>query len=73
MNSREIKIKKVLMAILIVLLLITGVFVIKGYFEGHFRSVDSMRAYMNTFGIFAPLVLVLIQALQGFFLSCRVW
>lgn len=64
MNTREIKIKKILMAILIVLLLITGVFVIKGYFEGHFRSMDSMRAYMNTFGMFAPLVLVLIQALQ---------
>lgn len=64
MDSREMKVKRILIVILVILLLLTGVFVVKGYFEGHFRSVGSMRAYMNTFGMFAPFVLTLIQALQ---------
>ena len=48
---------------------------LKAYFDGKFNSVDSLQAYIAGFGLFAPLILVLIQAAQvvvpvlpGFFL-----
>ena len=64
MNQIEAKIKSALTCVLLFLLLISGIFMIKGYFDGHFESVETIQAYISTFGIFAPLTLILIQALQ---------
>jgi uncharacterized membrane protein YdjX (TVP38/TMEM64 family) len=45
-------------------LLLAGVFLIKGYLAGHFNSRESFQLYIASFGVFAPLILILIQALQ---------
>lgn len=58
------KLKKILTAVLIFLLLLSGIFLLQGYFKGYFSSADTLRDYLVSFGIFAPLILVLIQALQ---------
>lgn len=49
---------------LVFLLLLAGVFFLKGYFDGQFASAETLRAYIRRFGIFGPAVLVLLQALQ---------
>ncbi|WP_458862215.1 TVP38/TMEM64 family protein [Acidaminobacterium chupaoyuni] len=64
MKAKETTIKNIFTGILIFLLLIAAAFVIKGWAGGHFKSMSSMRAYIRTFGVFGPLILVLIQALQ---------
>ena len=64
MHSKERKIKNVLMGFLIFLLLISSVFLIKGYLDGHFDSAETLRAYVAAFGILAPIILALIQILQ---------
>ena len=62
--NRAYILKRALMTLLIVLLVVTAVLLLKGYREGHFRSVETLRTFLKTFGIFAPLVLTVIQALQ---------
>jgi uncharacterized membrane protein YdjX (TVP38/TMEM64 family) len=64
MGFQKFNIKDFFTAILMFLLLLTGIFLLKGYFDGHFHSVESLRAYVETFGILAPAVLILIQILQ---------
>lgn len=64
MQQKETVIKHALTGALIFLLLLTSLFVIKGWLEGHFHSMETMRTYIETFGIFGPLILVIIQALQ---------
>lgn len=56
--------KNILTGTLIFLLLLAAFFLLQGYFKGHFRSVDTLRGYLASFGLFAPLILVMIQALQ---------
>lgn len=58
------KLKRMLSGALVFLLLLTGAFLFKGYLDGHFRSMEALRAYVGSFGVMAPLVLVAIQALQ---------
>ena len=64
LTPKAVKLKNALTGALIFLLLLTGIFLLKGYFDGHFRTMESFRAYVEGFGLFAPLVLVVIQALQ---------
>ena len=45
-------------------LVILIIYFVKLYCDGVFNSVESLREYMNTFGVFAPLVLIVFQALQ---------
>ena len=42
-------------------------FFIKAYRNGEFQSVDSLRAYINSFGVLGPVILTLFQALQVVF------
>lgn len=78
MSSKEVKIKHTLMGIFIFLLLISGFFLVKGYWEGHFKTVQTLRTYISSFGIFAPIILTFIQMLQVIlpvlpgFLGCAV-
>lgn len=64
MPFRTEKLKNALTGLLVFLLLLTALFILKGYLDGHFRSIESMRAYVGKFGLFAPLILIVIQALQ---------
>lgn len=64
MTSNAAKLKNVLTGLLVALLLLTGLFLLKGYLDGQFRTMESFRAYVESFGLLAPLILVVIQALQ---------
>lgn len=57
-------IKNGLTILLILLLLFSSIFLLKAYFSGDFDSAESLRAYISHFGLFAPLILVLIQIIQ---------
>lgn len=56
--------KHILTVLFVVLLILSGLFMLKGYLDDSFRSLESFQAYIGSFGLFAPLVLVVIQALQ---------
>lgn len=64
MEQSARKLKNILTGVLIFLLLLSAIFLLQGYFKGHFRSADTLRDYLASFGLFAPIILVLIQALQ---------
>lgn len=64
MVQKAAKLKNILIVTLILLLLLSGVFVVRGYLAGHFSSVETFQAYIATFGIFAPAILIMIQAIQ---------
>lgn len=64
MKSRESIIKFTAILSLSALLAASAFFLIKGWIGGYFQSVDTLRVYIASFGIWAPLVLVLIQILQ---------
>ncbi|MDD6308917.1 MAG: VTT domain-containing protein [Clostridia bacterium] len=64
MKKTAKKIKIVTGIILILLLLGCTTVLIKGYFDGYFHSAESLQAYVNSFGIWAPMVLTLIQVFQ---------
>jgi uncharacterized membrane protein YdjX (TVP38/TMEM64 family) len=70
--------KNFLFGVLLLLILIAGVFLLRGWMEGHFASEDSLRAYIHAFGYLGPVVLTLIQMLQVIlpvlpgFLGCMV-
>lgn len=58
------KLKGVLTAALVFLLLFSLLFLIRGWAGGYFDSVDGMREYIGSYGLMGPLVLTVIQALQ---------
>ncbi len=62
--SKEKVLKNSLIAVLVVLLLISGIFMVDGYIKGSFDSVESFREYVGQYGIYGPIVLGLIQMLQ---------
>lgn len=64
MTQDGMKFKNFFTGLLIFLLLLTGIFLLRGYLDGNFRSIETLRAYVGRFGLFAPLVLTAIQALQ---------
>lgn len=59
-----VQFKNLLTGFLVLLLVLSGIFLLKGYFDGHFQSMESLQAYIGSFGPLGPLVLVLIQAIQ---------
>lgn len=64
MKSKESIIKISVIISLTVLLAASAAFVIHGWFGGHFSSADTLRDYVASYGIWAPIVLALIQMLQ---------
>lgn len=56
--------KKYLGAALIFLLMLLILFCVQGYLGGHFSSAEQLQAYMKRFGVFAPVILTVIQAIQ---------
>ena len=70
--------KKILTVLVAVFcFLIVGV-IVKAYLDGEFESVETLQIYIKSFGLFAPLILIVIQALQVIipilpgFLGCAV-
>lgn len=64
MDQKAEKLKQALTCTLIALLLFSGIFLVRAYLRGHFNSPELLRAYISVFGVFAPLILTLIQAIQ---------
>lgn len=64
MKSKETLIKYAAVISLSVLLIIAAIFVLIGWRGGHFESIDTLRSYVASFGIWAPLILTLIQLMQ---------
>lgn len=64
MRENAERLKNALMMLLIFLLLIAGIFIVRGYLAGHFDSVETFQAYVSTFGVLAPLILTVIQTIQ---------
>ena len=60
----SVKNKNRIIAVVISLIVIIALFFVKKFAEGRIDSVASLQGYMLTFGMFAPLVLILLQALQ---------
>ena len=46
------------------LLLVSVIFMGKAWIGGHFKSVDALRSYLESYGVWGPIVLMAIQALQ---------
>lgn len=59
--------KNFLTAILFLICLMIITVFVKAYFDGEFQSVETLQEYVKGFGVFAPIVLILIQALQVVF------
>lgn len=64
MARKKWNLKNVLIALCIFLLLLAVVFLVKGYLEGRFDSVETLQDYIRTFGPAAPLALTIFQMLQ---------
>ncbi|MBE6909897.1 MAG: TVP38/TMEM64 family protein [Ruminococcaceae bacterium] len=64
MVKTKLDVGRVLSAAMVALLLLSAAFVLRGWTSGSFSSTEAMRAYIASFGVLAPLVLTLIQALQ---------
>ena len=56
--------KKAATAALLILCLALGAVFFKAYLDGKFDSVESLQAYVKGFGVWAPLALTAIQAVQ---------
>ena len=50
--------------LLFVLLLSFMAVLVKAYFDGEFRSVDTLQKYIGKYGAFGPVFLTLFQAIQ---------
>lgn len=70
MKSKVSFIKFTTTFFLIILLSITFFLLIKGWYYGYFSSVNSLRSYISSFGIWAPLFLTLIQLLLSIMPIC---
>ena len=64
MKSKETIIKYAAVISLSALLIIAGIFMLTGWYGGHFDSIDTLRSYVASFGIWGPLILTLIQFMQ---------
>ena len=61
MRAKETLIKLFSIVSLCVLLILSGFILVHGWISGSFHSMDSLREYVASFGIWAPVVLTLIQ------------
>ena len=61
MKSKHSAIKSAIVFCLIVLAAISAFVLIKGWVNGSFRSIETLRLYIASFGMWAPVILMLIQ------------
>lgn len=64
MEQKAARLKSTLTILLICLLLFSAIFVLRGYLAGQFSSIETFQTYIRNFGAVAPLVLIVIQAVQ---------
>lgn len=64
MERKETFIENILMASMILLFGIVLFVVLKGWIEGRFSSIASLRNYIQEFGLLGPFILTIIQVLQ---------
>lgn len=64
MKSKESAIKTIVVICLCALIAISVFILVKGWMGGHFSSIEAMREYIASFGIWGSIALALIQALQ---------
>ena len=64
MERKETFIENILMASMILLFGIVLFVVLKGWIEGRFSSIASLRSYIQEFGLLGPFILTIIQVLQ---------
>lgn len=60
-------IKKYINVFVITMIIMLVIFVVKVYMEGNFSSQSAFENYIRQFGVFAPVVLIVIQLLQVIF------
>lgn len=63
MRSKETIIKNTVIILLAVLTAVTTAIILKGWLGGYFNSIDTFRIYVAFYGMWAPLILILVQAL----------
>ena len=61
------KLQKPVSIIAFLVLLSILAFFVKAYLDGHFQSTDSLRTYIDNFGLMGPVILTVFQALQVIF------
>ena len=66
-GSMKMNWKKILTVSVIVFCIFVFAVIVKAYFDGKFESVETLQEYIKGFGIFAPIVLIIIQAIQVIF------
>lgn len=64
MRTRESFVKAVLVTLSCALIALAGFVVLKGWLDGQFDSFASLKDYIASFGIWGPVVLAVIQAMQ---------
>lgn len=64
MEQKAKHLKNYLGAALAFLLLLLILFFLQGYLGGYFSSAEQLQVYMKRFGVFAPVILTIIQAIQ---------
>lgn len=64
MKSKESLIKTATIIAFAALMAVSVIILIYGWIGGHFNSIDTLRAYVDSFGVWGPLILALIQMLQ---------
>ena len=70
MKSKETIIKTTAIILLAALIGTAAFALIKGWVGGHFNSVDTLRAYVASYGMWAPVILTLIQLLLAVLPIC---
>lgn len=70
MKSKETIIKTTAIILLAALMGVAAFALIKGWVGGHFNSVDTLRAYIASYGLWAPVILTLIQLLLAVLPIC---
>lgn len=70
MKSKETLIKLTTIVCLTILLIISVFLLLKGWYYGYFTSVNGLRSYIASYGIWAPLFLTLIQLLLAVMPIC---
>ncbi len=64
MQTKKSCLKIVLTGLVLALLTAGTLLVLYGWQQGHFNSPESLKEYIGSFGLLAPLMLILIQAIQ---------
>lgn len=59
--------KKILTVSVMVFCIFVFAVIVKAYLDGKFESVETLQEYIKGFGIFGPIVLIIIQAIQVIF------